>query len=89
MEKTVIIPQYVCCDRIIVEHENGTIARVDFEGGCDGNGKAIARLLAGMTMKKAAEILAGVDCEGKGTSCADQLVQGLKREVLEKGHTTP
>jgi uncharacterized protein (TIGR03905 family) len=80
MEKTVIIPEYVCCDRIVVEHEGGVIASVEFEGGCDGNGRALGRLLAGMRIDKAVELLSGVDCEGKGTSCADQLTRGLRPE---------
>lgn len=83
MEKIAIIPERVCCDRILVEHKDGVIDSVRFEGGCDGNGKALARLLAGMPVEKAVELLAGVDCEGKGTSCADQLSQGLRREVHE------
>jgi uncharacterized protein (TIGR03905 family) len=82
MEKTTIIPRNTCCDRITVEHEGGVIAAVEFDGGCDGNGKALARLLKGMRVDKAAELLAGVDCEGKGTSCADQLSCGLRSQVL-------
>ena len=81
MEKMTIIPDSVCCDRIVVEHQDGVIDSVLFEGGCDGNGKALARLLAGMPVEKAAELLAGVDCDGKGTSCADQLSRGLRRDV--------
>ena len=83
MKKIAIIPESVCCDKIVVEHKDGVIDTVHFEGGCDGNGKALARLLSGMHVDKAAELLAGVDCEGKGTSCADQLARGLRREVPE------
>lgn len=77
MEKITIIPESVCCDRILVGLEDGIIGDVEFEGGCDGNGKALARLLKGMPADKAVRLLAGVDCEGKGTSCADQLAKGL------------
>lgn len=84
MTKTVILPENVCCDEIIVEHENGVIARVEFVGGCDGNGKALGRLLAGMPVDRAVEILSGVDCDGKGTSCADQLTRGLLREAKQR-----
>lgn len=83
MEKIVIIPEMVCCDRILVEVDNGIIGEVEFEGGCDGNGKALARLLKGMPADKAVEVLAGVDCEGKGTSCADQFSRGLHRNHPE------
>ncbi len=78
MEKIVITPEHVCCDRIVVEADGGVIRTVLFEGGCDGNGKALGRLLAGMPLDKAARLLEGVECEDKGTSCADQLSRGLR-----------
>lgn len=81
MHKITIIPENVCADRIVLDVEGETIVDVHFEGGCDGNGKALARLLKGMPAGKAAELLAGVDCEGKGTSCADQLAKGLVKEL--------
>lgn len=87
MAKMVIIPQGVCADLIELDVEDGVIQSVRFEGGCDGNSKALSRLLAGMPAGKAAEILRGVDCEGKGTSCADQLSLGITEN--EKGAATP
>lgn len=81
-EKLVIIPDNsVCCDRILVKVEGGALRDVVFEGGCDGNGKALGRLLQGMPVARAVEMLNGVDCEGKGTSCADQLARGLKEKL--------
>ncbi len=85
MEKVTIFPEQVCCDSITVEHENGVIGSVVFENGCDGNGKALGRLLAGMRVDKAVALLSGVDCDGKGTSCADQLARGLAREIPGAG----
>ncbi len=85
MKKITITPEHVCCDRIIVEYADGILRIVTFEGGCDGNGKALGRLLAGMSIEKAVELLSGVDCGGKGTSCADQLARGLRREFPGTG----
>ncbi len=48
-----------------------------FTGGCNGNLKAIGRLLEGMEAQKAADTLRGNDCKGRGTSCADQLSKAL------------
>lgn len=79
MTQMTIVPENVCADRILVTLENGVIRDVVFEGGCEGNGKALARLLKGMDAEKAMELLKGVDCEGKGTSCADQFSRGLKK----------
>lgn len=66
MEKLVIIPDNVCCDRILVKVDGGILRDVIFEGGCDGNGKALGRLLKGMPADRVVEMLKGVDCEGKG-----------------------
>lgn len=77
MKRIDILPEGVCCDRITVEVDDDIIQNVHFDGGCDGNGKALGRLLVGMRIAQAAKLLAGVDCEGKGTSCADQLSRGL------------
>ncbi|MCL2000867.1 MAG: TIGR03905 family TSCPD domain-containing protein [Planctomycetes bacterium] len=85
--KTIIAPENVCADRIWVETENGVIVSVEFEGGCDGNGKALGRLLAGMPVTRAVKLLSGVDCEGKGTSCADQLARGLSAQAPGSAET--
>ncbi len=75
----VIIPEGVCADRILVEvRDDDVIESVEFEGGCEGNGKALGSLLKGMRAEQAVKLLSGIDCEGKGTSCADQLARGLK-----------
>ncbi len=82
MKKIVIIPEGVCCDRMLVELDGDNVVHsVEFEGGCPGNSIALSRLLAGQPAEKIAGLLAGVDCEGKGTSCADQLSRGLKKRL--------
>ncbi len=84
MEKIVIIPEadsYVCCDRILAAVDDGILHNVSFEGGCDGNGKALGRLLEGMPAEQAIKLLSGVTCDGKCTSCADQLAVGLKKSL--------
>ena len=82
MKKITIIPENVCCDRMLVElGDDNVINSVHFEGGCPGNSVALSRLLAGQPAGKIAGILAGVDCDGKGTSCADQLSRGLKKHL--------
>ncbi|MDR1520929.1 MAG: TIGR03905 family TSCPD domain-containing protein [Planctomycetota bacterium] len=77
-QKTTIFPENVCSSRILVEADAGVIKSVVFEDGCDGNGKALGRLLRGMPIEEAIGRLSGVQCEDKGTSCADQLARGLR-----------
>ncbi|MCI8400887.1 MAG: TIGR03905 family TSCPD domain-containing protein [Lachnospiraceae bacterium] len=68
-----------CSRAIHFEIEDGIIQSVEFVGGCDGNTTGLSRLLAGMNVDTAIERLSGVDCNGKGTSCPDQLARALKQ----------
>jgi len=57
--------------------ENGIITNVAFTGGCNGNLKAISKLVNGMTAEQIAQILSGNTCREKPTSCADQLAKAV------------
>ena len=71
-------PQGVCSVQIDYKlDDEDRIHDLKFTGGCNGNLKAIGRLLEGQEAKKAADILRGNDCKGRGTSCADQLSKAL------------
>ena len=54
-----------------------------FIGGCQGNARAVDRLIKGMPVQQVIDKLDGVQCSNKGTSCTDQLAQALK-EYLHK-----
>ena len=71
-------PKGVCAMQIDYDlDEEGKIFNLRFIGGCNGNLKAIGKLLEGKDAKEAAEILRGNDCGGRGTSCADQLARSI------------
>ena len=55
-----------------------TIASVQVLGGCNGNLKGIASLLAGMKAEDAIARMEGTTCGSKPTSCPDQIAQALK-----------
>ena len=75
-------PRGVCSVQIDYDlDEEGRIYNLEFLGGCNGNLKAIGKLLEGTDARHAADILMGNDCKGRGTSCADQLARSI-REVL-------
>lgn len=77
-------PKGVCARQITYElDDEGRIYNLQFVGGCNGNLKAIGRLLEGTDAKHAAEILRGNDCNGRGTSCADQLAQAIDASLSE------
>ena len=76
------IPKGVCARKISFEITDGIVSNVEFQGGCNGNLKAIARLIEGKSAAEVANILEGNTCGGKGTSCADQLSKALKSTGL-------
>ena len=55
------------------------IHSVHFEGGCDGNLKALSILIEGMDISLIVEKLKGNLCEYKNTSCADQLARAVEQ----------
>ena len=76
-------PRGVCSSRIEFDLEDGKLHNIRFRGGCDGNLKAIGKLLEGADATFAIEKLKGNDCGGRGTSCADQLTKAIE-QALEK-----
>lgn len=71
----------VCASGIDVETTDGKIEDVQFHGGCNGNLKAISKLVKGMDVNDVITILEGNTCGPRSTSCADQLAQALKQTV--------
>jgi uncharacterized protein (TIGR03905 family) len=67
-----------CCRRISVELDGKIIKDLVFEGGCNGNLKAIRLLVIGHDIDEIIPLLRGNLCRNKGTSCADQLTYALE-----------
>lgn len=83
MEYTVR-PRGVCSMQIKFEiDENKIVKNVRFLGGCNGNSKGISALAEGMNAKDLIARLRGIDCNGKGTSCPDQLARAVSEAVGE------
>ncbi|HCJ42222.1 TIGR03905 family TSCPD domain-containing protein [uncultured Ruminococcus sp.] len=76
-------PRGVCSRQISFDIEDGKLHSVSFEGGCNGNLKAIGKLLEGQSAEDAVRILKGNDCNGRGTSCADQLAKAVEKALAE------
>lgn len=66
-----------CSLKIDFDIENDIISNVEFTGGCNGNLKAISKLVDGMTASQISEKLAGNTCGMRSTSCADQLAKAV------------
>ena len=72
-----------CSRSITFDIEDGVVRNVRFEGGCNGNLKAIGSLLEGADPKFAIERLSGICCGFKNTSCGDQLARAIRQAVGE------
>ena len=71
------IPRGVCSRAIDIEVKDGIIESVKFTGGCNGNLQAIPKLVEGMTVDEVVSRISGISCNGRGTSCGDQLAKAL------------
>ena len=76
-------PKGVCSVQIDFELNDGKVSDVQFMGGCNGNLKAIARLVEGKDAMEIANILEGNTCGMRTTSCADQFSKALKEAVAK------
>ena len=68
-----------CSSRIDFDLEDGIVKNVVFTGGCNGNLKAIGKLVEGKDAAEIRDLLLGNTCGFRDTSCADQ----LSKAVLE------
>ena len=73
----------VCAQRIHFEINGNVITNIRFEGGCNGNLKAISKLVDGWTVEQIEEKLKGNTCGMRPTSCADQLALAVRAAYEE------
>lgn len=71
-------PQGVCAKEIHVELDGDIIKHVDFVRGCNGNLKAVSKLVEGHPVDEIVNLLEGNTCGPRPTSCADQLTHALR-----------
>ena len=69
------------CSRLIdIEvNDDDTLGDIFFVGGCNGNLQGIGKLVKGMKIDDVIARLKGINCNGKGTSCPDQLAKALEQ----------
>ena len=73
-------PRGVCSKAIHVDlDDTGTVIEgVSFEGGCNGNLKAIGKLVRGQSVADVCALLERNTCGPRATSCADQMTRALR-----------
>lgn len=71
-------PKGVCSREIILEIENDIIKSLKIVGGCPGNTVGVSKLVQNRNVDEVIEILKGIQCRDKGTSCPDQVARALE-----------
>ncbi len=77
-------PKGVCPRKIEFELDGNVVHDIVFTGGCNGNLKALAKILEGTTVDEVSRMLEGNTCGRKSTSCADQLTKALQSALQEE-----
>ena len=70
-----------CSQIISFDIDGNVITNIEFYGGCNGNLKAIAKLLEGATVEEIEEKLLGNTCGRRPTSCTDQLARAVRQSI--------
>ena len=73
----------VCASKISFDLEGNVVSNVSFLGGCNGNLKAVSKLVEGMTVEQIEGYLKGNTCGMRKTSCADQLAIAVRTAYEE------
>ncbi len=80
-----------CSSKVSFDLEGDIVRNVKFTGGCNGNLRAIQKLVEGFTVEQIHSNLSGILCGRRSTSCADQLAQAVKKayeQSLQAGNQT-
>ncbi len=71
--------EFTCARLISFDMGDDTsVHNIKFTGGCNGNLKAISKLVDGWKAEEIEEKLAGNLCGQRPTSCADQLAKAVR-----------
>ena len=76
--------QMTCSSKILFDLDGDKVSNIQFIGGCDGNLKAISKLVDGWSVDQITEKLAGNTCGRRPTSCADQLARAVAQAYEEE-----
>lgn len=73
------IPQGVCSIKMIFDIENDIVKSLKIIGGCPGNTVGVSRLIENKSIDEIIQMLKGIPCGGRGTSCPDQIATALEK----------
>ena len=72
------IPKGVCSIKMIFNIEDNIVKSLKIIGGCPGNTVGVSKLIEGKSIDEIIQMLKGIPCGFKNTSCPDQIAQALE-----------
>lgn len=72
------LTENTCSQVISLDLDGDRVENIEFMGGCNGNLKAISKLVKGWTVEEIAQKLEGITCGRRPTSCGDQLAKAVR-----------
>ena len=74
------IPKNICPSmmKMYIDESNDTLVNIAILGGCHGYLTSMIRLMKGMKVVDAIDVLKGVKCGNRDTSCPDQIAKALE-----------
>ena len=64
--------------KVFIDESNDTLLSIAILGGCHGYLTSMLRLMKGMKVVDAIEVLKGIKCGNRDTSCPDQMARALE-----------
>lgn len=81
-------PTGVCPSEIAIEMDDQNIIQsISSFGGCSGNLQGISVLVKGRSAAEVAQLLKGIKCKFKQTSCPDQIAIALENFLNKETNT--
>lgn len=80
MTKTsVYYPKGVCSRKYEITVTDGILEEIQIEGGCNGNLKGLRKMMLGRPAQEVADMLEGIQCGARETSCPDQISKAIRQ----------
>ena len=64
--------------RMVFNIEGNIVKSLKIIGGCPGNTVGVSKLVEGKNIEEVIQMLKGIPCGNKGTSCPDQIAIALE-----------
>ena len=71
-------PKGVCSMRMVFNIEGNIVKSLRIIGGCPGNTIGVSKLVEGKNIEEVIQMLKGIPCGNRGTSCPDQIAIALE-----------